>query len=103
MEGAGEQPMASLTAPPPQLLGIVKGFGRSSELERTPDTSANSFTFQTGEPRPREGQGRTQRHTVSLWQREDQHPGFHCAQWTLGKARGLGRASGRPGPSPSFR
>lgn len=47
-----------------------------------------------GEPRPRENQGCTQCHIVSLWWCGDQYPGFHHAKWTLGKVQDLGRAAG---------
>lgn len=84
---------------PPWFLGIVKGLGQGLVLGRSPEImSAISFTFLMGEPRPREGRGCTQCHTVSLWQCGDQHPGFHCAKWTLAKACGLGRTAGQARP-----
>lgn len=54
-----------------------------------------------GEQSPREDQGCTWRHLVSLWQWVDQHPDFCHARQILGKAprQGCGAAGlqGRPG------
>lgn len=92
--------MASLT---PWFLGIVKGFGKSLELEKS---NADAFTFQMGEPRPervRDALSVTQLVAVS----GGGGAGTSTQAFTVpsglwvkpGVWAGL---QARPGPSPSF-